>query len=246
MIDLAWSPDGAILAAASAAGPVALFGLRGRRGAGPSFPATKAARTRSPGRPGTRAPGERGPGRRRQALGRRRRAARRHRRAGPLLGRAPRLAAGRRRPDPRRRGGKEARFPQSRRDRAPRVPGRPEDDLGARVAPAAAGAPPSRTSGACASWGADDGAARREFPYGNGIHALAWSPDGRWLVSGNQDPSVHLWMPDERRGAADERLRGQGAPPLVRLREPLARHEREPRRLRLGLLGRRARGARAR
>jgi len=44
-------------------------------------------------------------------------------------------------------------------------------------------------------WGADDGAAQREFAYGNGIHALAWSPDGRWLVSGNQDPSVHLWMP---------------------------------------------------
>jgi WD40 repeat protein len=43
-------------------------------------------------------------------------------------------------------------------------------------------------------WGADDGTAQREFPYGNGIHALAWSPDGRWLVSGNQDPSVHLWL----------------------------------------------------
>jgi WD40 repeat protein len=45
-------------------------------------------------------------------------------------------------------------------------------------------------------WGADDGAAQREFPYGNGIHALSWSPDGRWLVSGNQDPSVHLWLPE--------------------------------------------------
>jgi WD40 repeat protein len=45
-------------------------------------------------------------------------------------------------------------------------------------------------------WGADDGAPQKEFPYGNGIHALAWSPDGRWLVSGNQDPSVHLWMPE--------------------------------------------------
>jgi WD40 repeat protein len=36
----------------------------------------------------------------------------------------------------------------------------------------------------------------RDLAYGNGIQALAWSPDGRWLVSGNQDPSVHLWMPD--------------------------------------------------
>jgi WD40 repeat protein len=44
-------------------------------------------------------------------------------------------------------------------------------------------------------WGGDDGAAQGEFAYGNGIQALAWSPDGRWLVSGNQDPSVHLWMP---------------------------------------------------
>jgi WD40 repeat protein len=38
---------------------------------------------------------------------------------------------------------------------------------------------------------------RKEFPYGNGIQALTWSPDGKWLVSGNQDPSVHLWVPDE-------------------------------------------------
>jgi WD40 repeat protein len=35
-----------------------------------------------------------------------------------------------------------------------------------------------------------------EYAYPNGIHALAWSPEGRWLVSGNQDPSVHLWLPD--------------------------------------------------
>jgi WD40 repeat protein len=42
-----------------------------------------------------------------------------------------------------------------------------------------------------------DGALRREFPYANGIHSLLWSPDGRWLISGNQDPSVHLWVPDE-------------------------------------------------
>lgn len=46
-------------------------------------------------------------------------------------------------------------------------------------------------------WDADMFAAQKEFAYGNGIHALAWSPDGRWLVSGNQDPSVHLWLPGE-------------------------------------------------
>jgi WD40 repeat protein len=45
-------------------------------------------------------------------------------------------------------------------------------------------------------WDGDDAVAQKEFAYGNGIHALAWSPDARWLVSGNQDPSVHLWMPE--------------------------------------------------
>jgi WD40 repeat protein len=44
--------------------------------------------------------------------------------------------------------------------------------------------------------GASGEAPARDFAYGNGIQALAWSPDGRWLVSGNQDPSVHLWMPE--------------------------------------------------
>jgi WD40 repeat protein len=46
-------------------------------------------------------------------------------------------------------------------------------------------------------WDADDFLVQKEFPYGNGIQALVWSPDGRWLVSGNQDPSVHLWVPEE-------------------------------------------------
>ncbi len=46
-------------------------------------------------------------------------------------------------------------------------------------------------------WDADDFLAQKEFPYANGIHALVWSPDSRWLVSGNQDPSVHLWIPEK-------------------------------------------------
>jgi WD40 repeat protein len=46
-------------------------------------------------------------------------------------------------------------------------------------------------------WDADDFVVQKEFAYGNGINALVWSPDGRWLVSGNQDPSVHLWIPAE-------------------------------------------------
>ncbi|HWA85816.1 MAG TPA: WD40 repeat domain-containing protein, partial [Opitutus sp.] len=45
-------------------------------------------------------------------------------------------------------------------------------------------------------WDADDFVLQKKFPYANGIHALVWSPDGRWLVSGNQDPSVHLWIPE--------------------------------------------------
>jgi WD40 repeat protein len=46
-------------------------------------------------------------------------------------------------------------------------------------------------------WDADDFIPQKEFPYANGIQALVWSPDSRWLVSGNQDPSVHLWIPAE-------------------------------------------------
>ncbi len=47
-------------------------------------------------------------------------------------------------------------------------------------------------------WDADDHHAQREYPYANGIATLAWSPpDGRWLISGNVDPSVHLWLPEE-------------------------------------------------
>jgi WD40 repeat protein len=45
-------------------------------------------------------------------------------------------------------------------------------------------------------WDADDFVVQKEFPYANGIQALVWSPDGKWLVSGNQDPSVHLWIPE--------------------------------------------------
>jgi WD40 repeat protein len=46
-------------------------------------------------------------------------------------------------------------------------------------------------------WGADDFVVQKEFPYANGIQALVWSPDNKWLVSGNQDPSVHLWIPEQ-------------------------------------------------
>lgn len=45
-------------------------------------------------------------------------------------------------------------------------------------------------------WDADDFIPQKTFAYANGIQALTWSPDGKWLVSGNQDPSVHLWIPE--------------------------------------------------
>lgn len=46
-------------------------------------------------------------------------------------------------------------------------------------------------------WDADDFVVQKEFPYANGIQSLVWSPDNKWLVSGNQDPSVHLWIPEQ-------------------------------------------------
>lgn len=51
--------------------------------------------------------------------------------------------------------------------------------------------------GGVALWDADDFIAQKEFPYASGIQALVWSPDNKWLVSGNQDPSVHLWIPEQ-------------------------------------------------
>jgi len=51
--------------------------------------------------------------------------------------------------------------------------------------------------GAVRLWEVPTWTLEKDFPYGNGIQALTWSPDGRWLVSGNQDPSVHLWLPAE-------------------------------------------------
>ena len=46
-------------------------------------------------------------------------------------------------------------------------------------------------------WDATTFAAQKEFPYGNAIYALTWSPDGRWLVAGCHDNAVHLWVPAE-------------------------------------------------
>lgn len=37
----------------------------------------------------------------------------------------------------------------------------------------------------------------KEYVYGNALLALTWSPDGRWLVAGCHDNAVHLWAPAE-------------------------------------------------
>ncbi len=50
--------------------------------------------------------------------------------------------------------------------------------------------------GVCA-WDTTAFTAQKEFPYGNAIHALTYSPDGRWLVAGCHDNAVHLWIPAE-------------------------------------------------
>ena len=51
--------------------------------------------------------------------------------------------------------------------------------------------------GGIALWDGATICLQKEFPYGNTIHALTWSPDGRWLVAGCQDNAVHLWAPAE-------------------------------------------------
>lgn len=40
-------------------------------------------------------------------------------------------------------------------------------------------------------------ASLKDYGYSNAIYALTWSPDGRWLVAGCHDNAVHLWAPAE-------------------------------------------------
>ena len=69
--------------------------------------------------------------------------------------------------------------------------------ISALAAQPAGGAIAAAYFGGVVIWDTDDFVPQKEFPYANGIHALVWSPDSRWLVSGNQDPSVHLWIPED-------------------------------------------------
>jgi WD40 repeat protein len=194
VIDLAWSPDGSRLAAASAAGPIALFS--GADGAERTdLPGHEGGTNAVAWRPGTSllaSGGQDGAvklwdGASAQhvataPLGRDwvEHLAWRPGGAAPILG----AAAGRR-------------FAFLGPDAAVRhsFPDAPKTVTALAWHPRGGCAAVAYFGGVCL-WDADGLSARREFAYGNGIHALAWSPDGRWLVSGNQDPSVHLWMPD--------------------------------------------------
>jgi WD40 repeat protein len=68
-------------------------------------------------------------------------------------------------------------------------------------APRSASSPQPLLAAACFGqvvvWNAATFDGVKEFPYGNAIYALTWSPDGRWLVAGCHDNSVHLWVPAE-------------------------------------------------
>ncbi|MEJ1972391.1 MAG: hypothetical protein WDM96_08010 [Lacunisphaera sp.] len=89
-------------------------------------------------------------------------------------------------------------------------------------------------------WNAATFTAQKEFPYGNAIYALTWSPDHRWLVAGCHDNAVHLWMPAEQDmelHMSGYETRPEGA--VVQPRFEVARHRRRPRRLRVGLYRRR-------
>jgi WD40 repeat protein len=194
VIDLAWSPDGSLLAAASSAGPVTLFGAPdgARRGELPGHDGGTNAIAWRPGTALLASGGQDGAVKLWDAgaaqhvasapMGRSwvEHLAWRPGTADPILA----AAAGRKlafiNPD--------ASVRHAFQDAPKTITALAWHPLGGCAAVAYFG-------GVCL-WDADNGMAQKEFLYDNGIHALVWSPDGRWLVSGNQDPSVHLWMPE--------------------------------------------------
>lgn len=205
VIDLAWSPDGSQLAAASAAGPVTLFAATdgAKRHELPGHadgtnvlawrPAAGAAVLATGGQDGTVKFWDAAAG---QHTG------------SAKLGSAwvEHLAW---RPETARAGSAETRPPllfaaagrtlaavRGDASVAHTFPPAPKT-LTALAAQPAGGCVAAACYGSVTLWDADDFVAQKELPYANGIHALTWSPDNRWLVSGNQDPSVHLWIPGE-------------------------------------------------
>ena len=209
VIDLAWSPDGRRLAAASAAGPVALFS--GEDGASridlPGHDGGSNAVAWQPGSELLATGGQDGTVKLWDG------AAGQHV-ATASLGRswvehlawrpggaAPALAAA---------AGRKFSYIGPDGSTLRSFPDAPKTVTAVAWQPTGASAAVAYFGGVCL-WGAEGDAPAKEYAYGNGIQALAWSPDGRWLVSGNQDPSVHLWMP-----ASDVELQMSGYEGKVR------------------------------
>jgi WD40 repeat protein len=193
VIDLAWSGDAAVLAAASAAGPIALFGAADgvRRGDLPGHDGGSNRIGWQPGASLLASGGQDGAVKLWDA------AAGQHVATASLGaswvenlawrpgGAAPILAAA---------AGRKLVFLNPDATVRHAFQDAPKTITALAWHPLGASAAAAHFGGVCL-WGGDDCAAQDRYAYGNGIHALAWSPDGRWLVSGNQDPSVHLWMP---------------------------------------------------
>lgn len=209
VIGLAWSPDGSLLAAASAAGPISILGARDGA-ASSELPGHEGGSNAVAWQPGTAVlasggqdgsvkvwDGDRGQHVATASLGASwvEHLAWRPSGAPPVLA----AAAGRKfvflNPD--------ASVRHAFKDAPKTISALAWDPPGGCAAVAYFG-------GVCL-WDAATAEPRKEFPYGNGIQALLWSPDGRWLVSGNQDPSVHLWMP-----ASDMELQMSGYEAKVR------------------------------
>lgn len=190
VIDLAWSPDGAVLAAASAAGPVTLFAsgdgavhhaLPGHDDGANTIAWQPAGAMLATG-------GQDGAVKFWDA------AAGQHVATAKLggawvehlgwAGSTVFAAAGRKLTALRADGAVAHAFKDA-----------PKSISGLAVQPAGGCVAVSYFGGVCL-WDAQDFVVQKEFPYNNGIQALVWSPDNKWLVSGNQDPSVHLWIPE--------------------------------------------------
>lgn len=210
VIDLAWSPDGATLAAASAAGPVSLFALAdgtkqhqlpGHEGGtnalawGPTTGASPA------GLPVLATGGQDGAVKFWDAI------AGQHTATAKLGGgwvehlawvAGPGAAPATARPAPLLFAAAGRVLHALRPDASSAHTFKPAPKtISALAAQPAGGSVAAAYFGGVCLWDADDFVVQKEFPYANGIHALVWSPDNKWLVSGNQDPSVHLWIPEQ-------------------------------------------------
>jgi WD40 repeat protein len=199
VIDLAWSPDCATLAAASAAGPIALLGAEDGASTGelPGHDGGTNAIAWQPGGPSVLASGGQD-----GAVKLWDAAAAEHIGSAKLgagwvehLGWRPAAAEG----GPRQLAaiaGRQLAFLNPDATIRHRCPDAPKT-LSALAWHPQGGCIATAHFGGVRLWDTDDFIVQKEFPYANGIQALVWSPDGRWLVSGNQDPSVHLWVPEE-------------------------------------------------